>query len=139
MIRCWRGKPCSRFWKWFRLMDTFISAVKEDEPDFQRPAGDYDSWYIKDSQNGQYLRGFESWDKVDGAVLRFILTGPMHGLGLVDTADNGGACRLTAYGRAFMGLTDWPNKPEEESYFTIQPDGVCEVPRTVSRFDRFQL
>src|SRR5579859_5992190 len=40
------------------------SAVKEEEPDFQRPAGNYDSWYIRDAQSGEYLRGFESWDRV---------------------------------------------------------------------------
>jgi hypothetical protein len=127
--------PADGWWQ----VDTFISSVKEDEPDFQRPAGDYDSWYIRDAQSGQYLRGFESWDRVDGAVLRFILTGPMHGLGLVDTADNGRACRLTAYGRAFTGVSDWPPPPAEPMPFTIQPDGLCEVPRNTSRYDRFQL
>ncbi len=120
-------------------VDTFISAVKEEEPDFQRPAGDYDSWYIRDAQSGQYLRGFDSWDRVDGAVLRFILTGPMHGLGLVDTADNGRACRLTVYGRAFTGVSDWPAPSIEPTPFTIQPEGMCEVPRNTSRYDRFQL
>src|SRR5262249_25040232 len=107
--------------------------------DFQRPAGDYDSWYIRDAQTGKYLRGFESWDTVDGAMLRFILTGPMHGLGLVDTAENGAACRLTAYGRAFGGIAEWPAQPAEAVPFTIQADGLCEVPRNVSRYDRFQL
>src|SRR5258708_17672108 len=123
---------------WWQI-DTFVGAVKEDEPDFQRPAGDYDSWYIRDAQTGQYLRGFESWDKVDGAVLRFILTGPMHGLGLVASADNGTACRLTAYGRAFTGAADWPASSTDTPPLTIQPDGLCEVTRSVSRYDRFQL
>ncbi len=127
--------PTDAWWP----IDTFISAVKEDEPDFQRPGGDYDSWYIRDAQSGQYLRGFESWDKVDGAVLRFILTGPMHGLGLVDTAENGGVCRLTAYGRAFSGAADWPTASADAELITVSPDGLCEVPRGVSRYDRFQL
>ncbi|MCC7450275.1 MAG: helicase-associated domain-containing protein [Anaerolineae bacterium] len=126
--------PASDWWP----IDTFISAVKEDEPDFQRPGGDYDSWYIRDAQSGKYLRGFDSWDRVDGAMLRFILTGPMHGLGLLDTAEGGTAARLTAYGRAFMGVADWPNTEKEES-ITIAPDGLCTVPRGVSRFNRFQL
>src|SRR5258708_10290835 len=121
------------------MVETFISAVKEEEPDFQRPAGDYDSWYIRDAQSGQYLRGFDSWDRVDGAVLRFILTGPMHGLGLVDTADNGRACRLTVYGRAFTGVIDWPTPEGDGALFSVKPDGLCEVPRHTSRYDRFQL
>jgi hypothetical protein len=120
-------------------IDAFLESVKEDEPDFQRPGGDYDSWYIRDAQTGKYLRGFDSWDKVDGAMLRFILIGPMNGLGLVDTGENGTVCRLTAYGRAFVGVSDWPNGTQEQEYFTIAPDGLCEVTRTVSRYNRFQL
>ena len=127
--------PANEWWP----VDTFISAVKEEEPDFQRPGGDYDSWYIRDAQSGKYLRGFDSWDRVDGAMLRFILTGPMHGLGLIDSAENGTVCRLTAYGRAFMGVAEWPNTENREEPFTIAPDGLCTVPRSVSRFNRFQL
>jgi hypothetical protein len=120
-------------------VETFVSAVKEDEPDFQRPNGDYESWYIRDAQSGAYLRSFESWDKVDGALLRFLLSAVMHGLGLVDIAQNGAMCRLTAYGRALAGFTDWPVVSTETENFTIKPDGLIEVPRTTSRYDRFQL
>ena len=128
--------PVDAWWP----IDTFINAVKEEEPDFQRPGGDYDSWYIRDVQSGQYLRGFEqSWDKIDGGMLRFILIGPMNGLGLVDTAENGAVCRLTAYGRAFTGVAEWPIASNETETFAIAADGTCEVPRSVSRYDRFQL
>ncbi len=120
-------------------VDELIAEVKEDEPDFQRPAGDYTSWYIRDAQTGQYLRGFESWDRVDGAVLRFILTGLMNGLGLVDTAQNGAFCRLTAYGRAFAGRADWPVAKTEQPPILIRDNGTVEVPRSASRYDRFQL
>lgn len=127
--------PADSWWP----VDELIAEVKEDEPDFQRPAGDYNSWYIRDAQTGQYLRGFESWDRVDGAVLRFILTGLMNGLGLVDTAQNGAVCRLTAYGRAFAGRADWPVASAEQPPIVIREDGSVEVPRAASRYDRFQL
>ncbi len=127
--------PPDQWWP----VDELISEVKENEPDFQRPAGDYDSWYIRDAQTDQYLRGFESWDRVDGAMLRFILTGLMNGLGLVDTAQNGALCRLTAYGRAFAGMIDWPKASTDQPPFLIQEDGTIEVPRASSRYDRFQL
>jgi hypothetical protein len=123
---------------WFPV-DSFVGAVKEEEPEFQRPNGDYDSWYIRDAQNNNYLSGFESWDKVDGAMLRFILTGPLHGLGLLDTAQNGSMCRLTAYGRAFIGENEWPAAQPETTPITIHANGTCDVPRAASRFDRFQL
>jgi hypothetical protein len=30
---------------WYRLED-FVAAIREASPDFQRPGGDYDTWYI---------------------------------------------------------------------------------------------
>lgn len=127
--------PVEEWWP----VDELIALVKVEEPDFQRPAGDYQSWYIRDARSGEYLHGFESWDQVDGAVLRFILTGPMHWLGLVDVGDDGRNCRLTVYGRAICGETDWPDPPEERPHLTIQNDGTILAPRTLSRYERFQL
>ena len=71
--------------KWWGL-DSFINAVREQHPDFQRPAGDYDSWIIRQAGSERYLRGFESWDQVDGQLLRFLITGYLHWLGILDLA-----------------------------------------------------
>jgi hypothetical protein len=71
--------------KWWNLA-SFIAAVRERQPDFQRPAGDYDSWFIRKENSQEYLRGFSSWDEVDGALIRFIITGPLHWLGIMDLA-----------------------------------------------------
>lgn len=116
--------------------DDFIETIKAADPDFQRPGGDYDSWYIR-NDDGEYLRGYESWDAVEGALLEFYVTGPMHWLGLVDLAEN--AARLTAYGRAFIGLSPWPNPPERHERITVDDDGTLWVSRKVSRVDRFQV
>ncbi len=123
----------------WREIDELIDMVKEEEPDFQRPAGDFESWYIRDAETGDYLRGFDDWDRVDGAMLRFILTGPLHWLGLVDLGDGGTLCRLTVYGRALCGETDWPDPPEDRPHATLQSDGTILAPRTMSRYERFQL
>jgi hypothetical protein len=120
-------------------VDELIALVKAEEPDFQRPAGDYDSWYIRDAETGDYLRGFESWDRVDGAVLHFILIGPMHWLGLVDLSNEGTYCRLTVYGRALCGESDWPDPLEEHPHLTLESDGTILASRTLSRYERFQL
>ena len=70
--------------KWWSI-PAFLRAAKEKFPDFQRPAGDYDSWFIKRQSDGQYLRGFAYWDQVDGALIKhFIHT--LHWLGLADLA-----------------------------------------------------
>lgn len=68
---------------WWSI-ESFISQVKENYPDFQRIGGEYDSWYIKNKSTGEYLRGFNHWDDVEGALLKYLLAGPMHWLGLLD-------------------------------------------------------
>ena len=120
---------------WWSL-DEFIEVVKHTDADFQRPGGDYESWYIRNN-DGDYLRGFESWDAVEGALLEYVITGPMHWLGLTDLADD--AARLTAYGRAFLDLMPWPTPPEPEEPIQVEDDGRLLVSRRVSRIDRFQV
>ena len=45
--------------------------------------GDYDSWYLRDAESGEYLRGFEHWEQVDGALVYYLITGPLHWLGIL--------------------------------------------------------
>jgi hypothetical protein len=120
---------------WWSL-DEFIEEIRLTEPDFQRPGGDYHSWYIRNDE-GDYLNGFESWDAVEGALLEYYLQGPMHWLGLVDLADD--AARLTAYGRAFANIIAWPSPPEQDDRIIVEDDGTLLVSRRVSRIDRFQV
>ena len=120
---------------WWSLQD-YVQAVKEIDPDFQRPGGDYDSWYIRNDE-GEYLQGFESWDAVEGALLEFYVQGPMHWLGLVDRAED--AARLTAYGRAFIGDTPWPTPADPPDKITVESDGTLHVSRKIERLERFQI
>ena len=39
-------------------INSFVNDIKKKYPDFQRPAGDHDLWFIKRTSDGQYLRGF---------------------------------------------------------------------------------
>lgn len=120
---------------WWSL-DELISVIKASEPDFQRPGGDYESWYIRNDES-EYLNGFESWEAIEGALLEFYLYGPMHWLGLVDIAED--AAKLTAYGRAFIELMAWPHRPDNNEKIVIQDDGILAVSRRVARVDRFQV
>lgn len=120
---------------WWAL-DDFVDQIRETEPDFQRPGGDYDSWYIRNDE-GEYLSGFESWDAVEGALLEFYISGPLHWLGMADLAED--AARLTAFGRAFVGQQNWPAATYPEEQVSIQPDGTLLVSRRVPRIDRFQV
>ncbi|MDE2749784.1 MAG: helicase-associated domain-containing protein [Chloroflexota bacterium] len=120
---------------WVSIND-IIDIIKEFEPDFQRPDGDYESWYIRNDA-GEFLTGFESWDAVEGSLIEFYLVGPMHWLGLVDIGED--VTRLTAYGRAFLEISDWPKPVEPEAGIDVQNDGTLLASRRVNRFERFQL
>ena len=121
--------------EWWAQSD-FVNTVREDQADFQRPNGDFKSWYIQDT-DGTVLSGIEYWDQVEGALLEYVLTGPMHWLGLVDIAED--AASFNVFGRAFMGEGAWPSRPETADPLTVQPDGVIEVSRKASRLDRYMV
>ena len=121
---------------WVSVND-LIEIIKEFEPDFQRLDGDYDRWYIRNDA-GEYLSGFESWDAVEGSLIEFYIVGPMHWLGLVDVGED--VLRLTAYGRAFLELGEWPAQPPEPpTLIDVRQNGQLLVSRRVDRFERFQL
>lgn len=73
--------------EWWDLA-SINKAVRTSRPSFQRPGGDFDSWYVQSRDTGQFLRGFEHWDNVEGALIRFMITGPLVWLGLVETGIN---------------------------------------------------
>ena len=124
---------------WWSLA-SFAAAVKATYPDFQRPDGDYTSWYIRDAASGDYFSGFESWDRVEGALIADLFAGPLTWLGIVSTAGEGAVCRLTGAGARFLGLVpdetaeDHPSPP-----IVIHPDLGVEVPPPASLYTRFQL
>jgi XPB/Ssl2-like helicase family protein len=115
-----------------------VSAVKERQPDFQRPAGDYDSWYIRDAAGGQFLRGFENWERVDGALVRWLIEQPLAWLGAVEVAPSVRAFRLTPLGAALLGLAGWPEAPDALP-LAVNADGLIRAPALASGYDRFQL
>ena len=127
---------------WWSL-NALIAAVKQQRPDFQRPTGEYDSWYVRDIASGEFLRGFEHWDEVDGALLRHMITGPMHLVGLVDLAGPDEETAPTAFkwsGWAEMLLADIPPKlGEETGRVYVRSDGRVTVPRMAPRAVRYQI
>ena len=120
----------------WRSLDSFITFVREHHADFQRPAGDYDSWYIRDAKTGEYLRGFEHWDDVEGALLRYIITSHMHWLGLVHLKPD--AFRLTTLFTAFIANTPYPLTENKEAKIVARSDGTFTVPFDMNRYERFQ-
>jgi hypothetical protein len=120
---------------------SFIAATQELQPDFQRPDGDYTSWYIRDTGSGEYLSGFESWERVEGAFLTDLLTGPLVWLGIVATVltEAGPACRLTEAGTRFLGLVNGEPEDQASPPILVHPDFSVQVPPPANLYTRFQL
>ncbi len=123
---------------WYEIRG-LSAAIRQADPDFQRPDGDYNSWYIRDAASDAYLSGFESWDAVEGALIHYLITGPLAWLGLTDL--DGGSppafFRLSPAGAAFLGLTPLPSETEP-AQLTLRPDFTVRVP-PARRYERFQL
>lgn len=135
---------------WWSL-SAFVADVRDRHPDFQRPAGDYDSWYIREETSGEFLRGFSHWDAIDGALIRYVICGPMYWLGLVDLATplpKEGVSDLSLPVSAFR-LSQWfdvilggelpQGLPEENQLVLIGSDARLRVPPLVPRAVRYQL
>ncbi|MFQ5611020.1 MAG: helicase-associated domain-containing protein [Anaerolineae bacterium] len=130
--------------EWFSLA-SFIQAVKRFEPDFQRPTGDYQSWYITD-EHGNSLQGFENWDRVEGAFIRHLIDNVLYSLGAVELglprADGPPyAFRLTEDGRAWLEVAPAAASETKETFAPLQvrEDFTVLVPGRASLYDRFQL
>ncbi|MGB9879785.1 MAG: helicase-associated domain-containing protein [Anaerolineae bacterium] len=121
---------------------SFVESIHEIDPDFMRPDGDYDSWYIRDAQTGQYLMGYGAWDKVEGMLIRYLLECPLLWLGVVAMGYAKGEQRpssfiLTAQGAAMLGLREVQEEPLQP--IVVQPDFHVLAPHSASWYDRFLL
>jgi hypothetical protein len=132
--------PAGQWWS----LESFVTHLQQHYPDFQRPAGDYDSWFIRSEVSGEFLRGFGHWDAIDGALVRYILRGPLHWLGFCDLATSAvnqaaNALRISAWG------TDlWVQQPPAtlttaEEKIRIDSSGKVFVPRKTARTVRYQI
>jgi hypothetical protein len=129
--------------KWWSL-HAFVADIRQRHADFQRVAGDYDSWHIREETSGEYLRGFQNWDKVDGALIRYLITGPLHALGVLDLASPNPESAPTAFRHSawaeklLRGETPDGFALEKE---TIKVDSTARIsiPRLAPRTARYQI
>lgn len=132
--------PVGQWWN----LESFVSYVFQTNPDFQRPAGNYDTWYIKKAETGEYLRGFEHWDAIDGAYIRFMLTGPLFWLGLVDLACSESDNKIQAFKCSQWYANLLSNHPPEgikpeDVKLLIDSYGKIIIPLRFSRSIRYQI
>ncbi len=132
--------PADTWWS----LSAFITALKEQMPDFQRPGGDYDSWFIRRANSQEYLRGFASWDEVEGAQAAYMICGPMHWLGILDLAAPSEGIPPAAFRLSHWAADLWAGKaPEgladENEKVKVSLDGLISVPRLAPRPIRYQI
>jgi hypothetical protein len=129
-------------------LPSFIDAIHQRYPDFQRPAGDYDSWFIRRTGSEEFLRGFEHWQDVEGAMIRYLIAGPLYWLGIFDLAASGPpndpGARVTAF-----RYSDWAASllrgqppeglPKEEGFIRARSDARLILSRLTPRAVRYQI
>lgn len=134
---------------WWSLK-AFVNMVHDAMPDFERPAGDYDSWYVRSRTTGEFLRGFEHWDKVDGELLRFFICGVLFWLGVFDLAapkvppageapEEISAFRYSKWAARLLSQTAPEELEEENGQIEVDSQGRIRASRLAPRAVRYQL
>ena len=129
--------------QWWDLQ-SFISAVRDQHPDYQRPAGDYDSWIIRIADSETYLSGFESWDQVEGQLLSLMITGHLYWLGILDLAAPEAeksirAFRFSEWSETLLGGDAPVGIAGDEEKIIARSDGRLVISRKVPRSVRYQV
>ena len=127
---------------WWSI-SSLLASVKEHMPDFQRPAGDYDSWFIREQGTENYLRGFQSWDQVEGALLKHLMTGAFHWFGARNLAfgaeNEPTAFQLTTAGREMLRGEEPKINNTENQEITVKGVSALVIPVRCSRIQRYQV
>jgi hypothetical protein len=132
----------------FWSLSALVEDVRQKYPDYQRPAGDYDTWYIRDLASGEFLRGFEHWERIDGELIRYLVCGPLYWLGILDLAASGplddpqariAAFRYSAWAANLLKGTPPQGLPVEEASIQVRSDARLVVPRLAPRPLRYQF
>jgi hypothetical protein len=113
-------------------------------PDFQRPGGDYESWFIRKAGGEDWLHGFQSWDEVDGALVRFLICGPLHWLGWYDLAAPAAGQPPAAFCPSAWAADLWQEHApaglaQETAQIRVSADGRLRIPAMALRTARYQI
>ncbi len=133
--------PLQAWWN----ITAFVAGIRERHPDFMRPAGDYDFWFIRAEVTGESLQGFEHWNEVDGAFIRFLICGPLHWLGVLDLASPRQegepiAFRFSTWAEALLQQdTPPPILQEEKETVQVLGDGRLRLKPLTPRAARYQV
>lgn len=134
-LDCLGRVPPDTWWS----MAGFVEAVHRDTPDFLRPAGGFESWYLQRADSGEFLIGFAHWEAVEGAYLRYLIDGPMRWLGGTELSDDGERFRIAATAGPLFGDQAAPQLDESPGATQVRADGGIRVARGADRSLRYQI
>ncbi len=128
---------------WISIKD-FQSWVKTYQPDLLRSGGEYDSWIVRNTATGQYLKGFESWDNIEGALLITLIQGPLHWIGLIELAKKTkkGSINLfrpSKWMKDLLQEKDVQFEIQEKKSFVLNKDGLILIERSFPLSIRYQI
>ena len=146
ILRCLASLQADTWWS----LSGFTAAVKRTVPDFLRGSFSKTRGQIRDAE-GNDLSGIGSWFQLEGAYIRFMLFGPLHWLGITQTAfedkanEAPGAFRITKDGLFYLlesaeaeispSILAKPNL--EQAAPNISADGAITCSSRVPRYFRY--
>ena len=119
--------PANTWWS----LPGFVDSVYEEDPGFMRQPGGFESWYLQSIKDGGSLHGFEAWREVEGRYLRYLITGPMLWLGMIEVSQDHSAFRF------IEALSSEPSPREGKAAAGL--DGRIRVARDADRTLRYQV
>lgn len=126
-----RGEWCT--------IESVVTAIRQTRMEFLRPASEFDVWQLR-GESGEFLRGLDSWDRVEGALIRSFFRSPLAWLGAVDLAprEDPKAFRFAPPAAALWDEETAPAKTAE-ARARIRSDGSLVVLPGTPPLLRYQL
>jgi len=128
---------------WVTLV-SLIRALRDHQPEFMRPAAAFEGWSLVDPRTDAELKGWEVWQRVEGAFARWLVCGPLFWLGLTELAGgtNAQAFRLSLLAEPALDLprtTPSETVPPRPAPVRLRSEGTVSLPAGTDLTHRYQL
>jgi len=128
---------------WLSLA-SLVQAVKRTRPDLLRTDGDYDAWQLRDTDRDQLVSGYAQWDRIEGAVVAVMLSGPLRWLGIVEIGSDDDS-PATSFRLPSGRLPRWrrgqgdPDPTPGPTLCQVSEDGTVRITSRDTCYTRYQL
>ena len=129
---------------WVQI-EEFVSWMKTYQPDILRSGGEYDTWIIRELDSDRYIKGFENWERVEGALLRAMINGPLFWMGFIElgmkekNTRKPDVFRLSKWAQNLFARNEIGFQKRGVNFFPIQKDGSITVQRAFPLHIRYQI